>query len=251
MRKLLLALFSVVGVAILINPVQAQDESAARFLKTIVIDPGHGGQDRGVAGLSGLLEKDLSLTLALQLAETLRQRLGIRVILTRDGDYPLDLAERTAIANHQRADLFLSLHFNADFSGRGQGMEIYILNNSTLEAKGENITPAAEAVFWSQAQLDSLAESSQLAQAIYQQATDSPYLKNIRLCSAPLLVLQGASMPAVLVELAYLSHHQSEEELWDQDYKTALVELIYQGILNYKRGFIGNISGYQNECWQE
>jgi N-acetylmuramoyl-L-alanine amidase len=244
-RRLLPAVLSLAVVWLPVGAAGAGERIAVHSLETIVVDPGHGGQDRGVKGFSGLQEKDLCLALAQQLAQVLSQRLGVRVILTRNGDYSVSPYERAAVANHQRADLFVSLHFNADFSGRRRGMEIYVLEPSQVGDRGMNIDSPAGATRWHQAQLESLEQSRQLAQAIYQQAMDSPYINSVHLRSAPLLMLEGAAMPAVMVELAYLSHHQAEEKLWRQEYKTGLVEVLYQGILSYKRGLdMGSQSGF-------
>ena len=78
-------------------------------------------------------------------------------------------------------------------------------------------------------------QSHRLAQVIYQQSVDSPYIKNSGIYSTSVLVLEGANMPALLIELAYLSHQGEEEQLWREEYKSALVEILYQGILSYKR----------------
>jgi N-acetylmuramoyl-L-alanine amidase len=180
--------------------------------------------------------------LAQRLADTLRQRLGLRVVLTRSGDYALSPYERTAVANHQRADLFLSLHLNADFSAQQRGMEIYVLESPGGGNIAEATSPLTRATLWDQAQLDSLEQSHRLAQVIYQQAVDSPYIKNSGIYSTSVLVLEGAGMPALLIELAYLSHQEEEEQLWAEEYKGALVEILYQGILSYKRTGQGSVT---------
>ncbi len=215
-----------------------QAKPATRSLETIVIDPGHGGPDIGAKGLSGLQEKNLCLELARQLALLLRQQLGLRVILTRDGDYALEQYERTAIANHNKADLFLSLHFNADFAAQQRGMEIYVLEPRS--ADNEDIAQVEGGILWDKAQLKSLKQSHRLAQAIYQQTIGSAYVKNIGIYSAPLLVLKGAAMPAVLLELAFITNQQEEEELWAKEYNATMAEALYRGILSYKRRFVDN-----------
>jgi N-acetylmuramoyl-L-alanine amidase len=241
-KKFLLVACCIILACVLVGFSGFEDLAAAP-LKIIVIDPGHGGDDKGATGLSGLQEKDLCLALASQLADTLRQRLGVRVILTRNDDTAVGLYERTAIANHQRADLFISLHFNADLSGQQQGMKIYTLsghsNKNEINAPGS----ADEADIWEQAQAEILDESRQLALSLYQQAIELSHTGRVRLCSAPLFLLEGASMPAVLVELAYLSNPQEEEELWIQEYKNALVNLVYLGILNYAKTSATNKDG--------
>ncbi len=207
----------------------------AGFPETVVIDPGHGGRDTGAVGLSGLREKDLSLSVAQQLAEALKQQLGLRVILTRKGDYSLSLFDRSAVANHQHADLFLSLHFNADFSERQRGMEIYILERPAEKNNAKKPKSLPEATLWDEAQLNSIEQSHRLAQSIYRQAIDSSHIKSVSIYSSPILVLKGVGMPAVLIELSYLSQRREEEELLTKEYKQTLTEIISKGILNYKK----------------
>ncbi len=112
-------------------------------------------------------------------------------------------------------------------------MEIYVWE----DYRPGNTTSSKEAaILWNQAQASSSAQSQKLAQSIYQTGKASSYVKNIGIYSTRMLILEGASMPAALVELAYLSHSQEEKELWVEEHKSALVEILYQGILDYKRG---------------
>ncbi len=210
MKKLRYYIFLLVGIWSLAGTAHLEAKPVTSLLETIVIDPGHGGEDIGVKGLSGVQEKDLCLELAQQLAELLKQRLGLRVILTRNADYALNPYERTAIANHNKADLFLSLHFNADFSRQQRGMDIYILEDPEAENETGGLNPTEGGILWDKAQLSSLEQSHRLAQAIYQQAIGSEYINNIGIYSAPLLLLKGAAMPAVLLELAFITHSREE-----------------------------------------
>lgn len=247
MKRLWFSIFFLTGLGLVLCFTRLEAKSASSLPETVVIDPGHGGRDTGTVGLSGLKEKDLCLSLAKQLAEALEKQLGLRVILTRNGDHSLGQFDRSAVANHQQADLFLSLHFNADFSDRQRGMEIYILDRPQDKNKVKKPKPSPEANLWDEAQLNNLEQSHRLAQSIYRQAVGNSYIKNVSIYASPMLVLKGVTMPAVLIELAYLSQYQEEKDLLTKAYKQALTEIISKGILNYKKQSADNARDNKNE----
>ncbi len=226
-----------------------------RGIRTIVIDPGHGGAETGAIGKGGSQEKDLTLLLARSLKAQLEQKLGVRVLLTRDDDSLVPLHERTALANENKADLFLSVHLNSSFGGRPQGAETYFLS---LEASDELAARAAEAenpttpagadadplnslelILWDLAQSRYLAESQRLATLIQGELNAELGLKDRGVKQAPFVVLTGAAMPAVLIELGFLSNPEEETRLNQESYRAALVGSVVRAVDRYRRSLAG------------
>jgi N-acetylmuramoyl-L-alanine amidase len=214
-------------------------------IPTIVLDPGHGGSDEGAQG-NGLVEKDLTLRLARLLRSKLEEALPVRVVLTRDEDADLPLATRSAIANQLKADLFVSLHLNASFGGQATGAETYSLS---LEASDERAQRAAEdanltaggdpltdlqLILWDMAQSRHLAASQRLASLIQEELNETLSLRNRGVKQAPFSVLMGAAMPAVLVELGFLSNPQEVERLQDPLYQNELVAALTRALVRYR-----------------
>jgi len=219
---------------------------------TIVIDPGHGGKDPGALGY-GLKEKDIVLKTGRKLAEHLRSKLNATVILTREDDTFLPLEERTAIANTNAADLFISLHLNAHPSPDIRGFETYFLN---LTANAEAMRVAARENATSTHQLSDLQdilsdimknakinESSRLAEQVHTSIgsglAESQYqLKDMGVQQAPFYVLIGAEMPAILIEMAFISNPDDAKLLADDTFIATLTEQIAGGISQYARANI-------------
>jgi len=217
-------------------------------VKTIVIDPGHGGKDPGAA-VDGLKEKDLVLAVAKRLKLALEEQLGCKVLLTRDDDRFLGLEERTAFANTHNADLFLSLHLNAYSSAKARGFEAYYLNLTTDReamrvAALENATSAHQLsdlqdILANIMKNSKIAESSRLARlvndAVARGIPDkaSGKSKNHGVKQAPFYVLIGAQMPAILLEMAFISNPDDAKRITSDEYITALTKHIGQGILSY------------------
>ena len=213
----------------------------------IVIDPGHGGKDPGAMAF-GLKEKDIVLKVAKNLAHHLKQDMNAEVILTRETDLFLSLEERTAIANTNDADLFISLHINAHPSPRVKGFETYFLNLSTNEeamrvAARENATTAHQMSDLQDILLDimqnsKINESSRLAQQVHNSiatglATPPYTIKNMGVKQAPFYVLIGAGMPAILIELAFISNPEDARLLADDTFINKMTAEISRGILEY------------------
>ncbi len=212
----------------------------------IVIDPGHGGKDPGALAF-GLKEKDIVLKVAKNLAHHLKKDMNADVILTRDSDTFLSLEERTAIANTNDADLFISLHINAHPSPKVKGFETYFLNLSTNDeamrvAARENATSAhqmsdLEDILSDIMQNSKINESSRLAQQVHNSIAnglDTPYtVKDMGVKQAPFYVLIGAGMPAILIELAFISNPEDARLLGDDTFIDKMTAEISQGILEY------------------
>jgi len=220
-------------------------------VKRIVIDPGHGGHDYGAPGYArGAHEKHIVLSISKKLAAKIRERLNCEVIMTRSQDRFLTLEERTAIANTQNADLFLSLHTNASRDRKAYGIETYFLNLATDDdairvAAKENATSTKnisdlQTILMDLMQNAKINESSRLAAHVQ----DSVYknmkknynlIKNKGVKQAPFYVLLGAQMPAILVETAFISNERECKRLMSSVYQDRLCDAIVEGIKNYIR----------------
>ncbi len=218
-------------------------------VKTIVIDAGHGGKDPGAIGRNGLREKDVVLKVALKTRDALRKK-GYKVVLTRSTDTYLPLEERTAIANTENADLFLSIHANSAPNRRARGIETYYLSLATT--KEEKQAAALENAVSSK-QLSELQnilsdimknskikESRKFAGTVQFSVADGMNkrygnVKDLGVKKAPFFVLIGAQMPSVLAELAFLSNKDEEKRLRSDSYLTGLAAELANGVEMYSR----------------
>lgn len=222
-------------------------------IRRVVLDPGHGGSETGAVGAAGTMEKELTLAIARTLAERLRAELGVEVALTRTEDVDLGLDERSAFANQSRADLFVSIHLNSTSRGRGNahGAETYFLS---LEASDERAADAAalenlvgepvgadgsdgvelQMLLWDLAQSRFLAASQRLASLVQEELNRTLSLPDRGVKQAPFRVLMGAAMPAVLVELGFISSREEEQKLRDPAYRFRLVETVVRAIARFK-----------------
>lgn len=223
-------------------------------LRTIVIDPGHGGTETGAIGPSGIQEKELTLTLARDLEARLEQ-FGIHVILTRNEDANVPHDNRTAIANQNKADLFISIHLNSSLGSGAYGTETYFLSAEATDATAaraaaaENTdaepapeqTPAdpqamedLQLILWDLAQSHHMAESQRFAKLVQGELNQALQLRDRGVKQAPFRVLMGAAMPAVLVELGFLSNPDEEKKLQDPEYRGALISALARAVQRYK-----------------
>ena len=217
-------------------------------VKKIVLDPGHGGKDPGAMAF-GLKEKDIVLDIAKRLAPVMEKELGCEVVLTRTDDTFITLEERTALANTNGADLFISLHLNAHTSPKVRGLETYYLN---LTTNAEAMRVAARENATSTHQMSELQdilsdimknskidESSRLAQQVHNsilsRAEKKNYaeVKNLGVKQAPFYVLIGAQMPAILIELAFITNEKDVENLKNNDFLEMMTKEIVEGIRAY------------------
>jgi len=228
------------------------DYSLARQLglgvQRIVIDAGHGGHDPGAQG-NGIVEKDLVLDIALRLQTLLQEQPGVEVILTRDSDVFIPLEERTAIANRQGADLFLSIHANASTRKDARGLETYFLNFATnpeaeAVAARENATSSqgmghlpeiVKAITLN----NKLAESRELATLVQTQMVrklkpQNSTLRDLGVKQAPFVVLIGAQMPSVLAEISFLTNRTEASLLKQSAYKNRIAQALCDSILKYQ-----------------
>ena len=219
-------------------------------VKRIIIDPGHGGRDYGAPGrIKGIHEKEIVLKIAQRLARKIRKEIKCEVIMTRNNDKFLTLEERTAIANTKNADLFISIHTNANRDRRVYGIETYFLNlttdkDSILVAARENATSTKnisdlQVILNDLMQNSKINESSRLAAYIqvsmYKHLKKKGYsrIKNKGVKQAPFYVLLGAQMPAVLIETSFISNKRECKRLINSKYQERLCEGIVFGIKKY------------------
>ncbi len=225
-------------------------------VRKIVIDPGHGGKDSGATG-NGLKEKDIVLDLAKRL-ETILERDGkYEIVLTRDTDKYISLEERTAIANGNDADLFISLHINAHTAETANGLETYYLNLSNdpdemRVAAFENATSELQLsdlqeVLANIMQNSKVNESSRLAQSIHTSLVSGlndhhMHLRDLGVKRAPFYVLIGAEMPSILLELGFVSNEEDSQKLKREEFLQTSAELISSGIHNYIASIISQVN---------
>jgi N-acetylmuramoyl-L-alanine amidase len=217
-------------------------------LRRIVVDAGHGGKDPGAVGPTGLYEKTVTLAMAKQLKKQLEADLGCEVILTRDRDVYLPLEERTAIANKVGADLFISVHANANQNRDAYGVETYYLNFSkndkaaAVAARENGISLKQvgdlELILFDLMANSKINESSRLAAEIQKAMVGdlSRHYSDIRdlgVRQGPFYVLVGATMPSVLVEAAFISNHREESRLATSKFIEKTGAAIVKGVRNY------------------
>ncbi len=213
-------------------------------LRTIVIDPGHGGDDTGARGAKGTLEKDVVLALARRIKGALEARLGARILLTRDGDAAVPLDSRASLANNNKADLFVSIHASGAVRPSAAGAAVFYAGVERYTADGQRVadstatlmpvfgggTREIDVVPWDSAQLH-FVEQSAVAARLFEATLRQTVPMNLRaLQQAPLRVLVGANMPAVLVEVGYLTNAEQEAQLRDSEFQGRLVQAIAEGI---------------------
>jgi N-acetylmuramoyl-L-alanine amidase len=228
---------------------QAPTKHQPRAFK-IVIDAGHGGEDPGAVGPTGLREKDVVLKIAKKVKDKVEKILGWEVVMTREDDHFIPLDERTGIANSENASLFLSIHANAANDRRIHGIESFFLGTTTdkdalrLAAKENNISPKQVSdlqVILADLKLNDphkVIPSSQLAGNIQKAVVTSLYkqygkVRDLGVKQAPFVVLVGAEMPSILVEVSFISNTTEERRLRDPRYLDALADAIVNGLKKY------------------
>ena len=216
----------------------------------VVIDAGHGGHDPGAHG-SGIIESELTLDVALRLQKLLEKEDGIEVVMTRDTDVFIPLEERTAIANREGADLFLSIHANASRNSLARGIETYFLNfamNPEAEAVAarENATSGQSMhslpdIVRAIALNNKINESRDLAETVQKSmakrlSSRNGSLRDLGVKQAPFVVLIGAVMPSVLAEISFVTNKQDGALLKTGPYRQQIAQALLDAILNYQKG---------------
>jgi N-acetylmuramoyl-L-alanine amidase len=215
----------------------------------IVIDPGHGGHDPGAKG-AGVTEAELVLDIGLRLEKLLAQLPGVEVVLTRRKDEFIALQERTAIANREGADLFLSIHANASSVPSARGVETYFLDFASNQgaaavAARENAASGQtmgtlEDVVKAITLNNKLDESRDFATYVHEEMlgtlkTSNKTLKDLGVKRAPFVVLIGASMPSILAEVSFVTNPQEAKLLKSQNYRQKIAQALFEGVKKYQR----------------
>jgi len=227
----------------------------------IVVDAGHGGHDTGTIGPNGLEEKDLVLDVALKLGKLLEDKLGAEVVYTRDDDTFIPLETRTAIANKEQADLFISIHANSSSDSTARGVETYYLNFTTrtdaLEVAARENAVSDQSIHELQdlvkkiALKEKIGESREFAADVQRSlysglSAKSPGLRNRGVKKAPFVVLIGANMPSILAEIAFVSNPDDARKLKTDDYRQRIAESLYKGVAKYVNSLSGVKVASQN-----
>jgi len=227
-------------------------------LRTIVLDAGHGGHDPGAVGPGGLMEKELVLEVTKRVARMLTDRLGVKVLLSRDGDHFVTLRDRTSFANRERADLFVSIHANAHRVVASEGVEVYFLSSEATDNAARQVAAAENSVvqfekaanggaagrseivktiLWELAQSEFQSESSRVAETVLDSMTESLRIPNRGVKQAGFYVLGGAAMPAILIEIGFVTNPREEKRLKDSRYRDEIARAIVSGLADYKRAW--------------
>ena len=240
------------------QPTAAGDRSLIRALGLkigkIVIDAGHGGHDTGTIGPNGLREKDLVLDVAKRLGRLLEARLGAEVIYTRQDDTFVPLETRTAIANRERADLFISIHANSSRDEDARGVETYYLNFTSsaeaLEVAARENAVSEKSIYELQdlvkkiALKEKIEESREFASDVQESlygglSLRSAGIRNRGVKKAPFIVLIGANMPSILAEISFVSNPTDERKLETAEHRQRIAESLYRGVAKYANGLSG------------
>jgi N-acetylmuramoyl-L-alanine amidase len=225
-------------------------ELPATGLRTIVIDAGHGGDDTGVIGAAGTKEKDVTLLMARRLKVAVESRLGLRVLLTRDGDEAVPIDRRTELANNNKADLFLSLHANGSVRPAARGAQVYTPFVAAPRAAGPGAdtrkltvpvvgggSRVIDPVPWDLAQLPFLEQSATLGEALARElASHRVPMFSRPAVQAPMRILTAAYMPAVLIELGFLSNADDERASMTSEWQTSVMEGVLAALAELRRG---------------
>ncbi len=221
-------------------------------LIVVAIDPGHGGEDPGAIGPSGLKEKDVVLAIALRLRERINATAGMRAFLTRDSDYFVPLAERVRKARRVQADLFVSIHADAFFTARARGASVYALSTQGATSVAARWMAQRENASDSVGGINAKVADAQVLQAMLDMSTTAQINDSLRLGSSLLgqldrigrlhkpkveqagfAVLKAPDVPSVLVETAFISNHEEEARLASPDYQARLADALARGIELY------------------
>ena len=240
------------------RPTALGDRSLIRALGLkigrIVIDPGHGGHDTGTIGPNGLEEKALVVDVGRRLGKLLETRMGADVVYTRKDDTFIPLETRTAIANRERADLFISIHANSSHDPSARGVETYYLNFTSspeaLEVAARENAVSDQSIHELQDLVKKIAlkekidESREFASDVEESlhaglASKSPAIRNRGVKKAPFIVLIGANMPSILAEISFVSNPADAKRLETGEYRQKIAESLYRGIAKYAGGLSG------------
>jgi N-acetylmuramoyl-L-alanine amidase len=231
----------------------------------VVIDPGHGGHDPGAQGAAGVVESTLVLDVALRLEKLLKDS-GVDVVMTRRTDEFIPLEERTAIANRESADLFLSIHANASRNNGARGVETYFLNfasnpDAQAVAARENLTSGrtmnnlpdiVRAITLNNKVNESRDFATMVQQSMVQRlrAPKNP-VRDLGVKQAPFVVLIGAAMPSALAEISFVTNRQDAAQLKSSPYRQRIAEALFSAVTRYQRSLKASRSVARREAQEK
>jgi len=225
-------------------------------IRTIIIDPGHGGKDPGAVGRRGLKEKQVVLDIAKRLKRILDRDRNLKVYLTRSRDRFVPLSKRASFANRRKGGIFLSIHANSAFTSRARGFETYYLSqavddtaraaatreNSVLKLEEFEGLPKArrnnsnlETILWDMKYTEFRNQSMELAELIQKRLSRTLKIRNRGVKSAPFYVLKKVAMPSILVEVGFMSNRRDEALLRDANFREKIARALAESILSYRR----------------
>ncbi|UCH97526.1 MAG: N-acetylmuramoyl-L-alanine amidase, partial [Candidatus Aminicenantes bacterium] len=233
---------------------QEREENQTRkkrdLIRTICLDPGHGGSDFGAVGRSNLMEKDITLKVAKKLKRLIESKLGFMVVMTRENDDEVSLNSRVAKANNQKAQIFVSIHVNSSFRKAARGPETFYVSLKATDQEAFQLSQKENSAFkeeidklakddelkmilWDMAQNEYIKESAKLADFIQYELNILMHTRNRGVKQAPFRVLMRAAMPSALVEIAFISNASEEKKLADNTFLDKLAAALYTGIAKY------------------
>jgi len=226
----------------------------AENIKRVVLDPGHGGHDLGAKSPQGIYEKDINLAIALKLRGRLERDMGVEVVLTRDGDYFVPLSGRTGIGNRADADLFMAIHANGSPSHKSSGLETYFLSFEASDRQAARLaeeenksvqfdpdSPFAQfggeddlkAILIDTVSTENMKASEKLAAAVQRRLVQSLDLPNRGVKQAPFFVLVGSRIPAILVEVGFVSNPEEASRLASPRTQDEIADALFKAISYY------------------
>ncbi|MFH1532453.1 MAG: N-acetylmuramoyl-L-alanine amidase [Pseudomonadota bacterium] len=241
-------IFTIVILLIAAAPALSQEaQYEADVIHTVVIDPGHGGENLGALGTTGVYEKEINLVIAMSLKRLLEIRTDMRVVMTREDDRDVPFEERITIANKVQADLFISIHCNASFNTRANGIETFVLSDAALQEESEKLasrrvarigrlaaaeTDSAAAVVKDLFQHSGHDRAKAFAEHLTERMSRRTGSRIRGVKDMPALVLRGAEMPALVVELGFLTHTVEGRRLASERYQKVYASSLYWSILD-------------------
>ena len=236
-----------------VSPEAAPPTRAERLrvnrLTIVALDPGHGGEDPGAIGPTGLREKDVVLAIALTLREKLNAVPGMRVLLTRDGDYFVPLQDRVRKARRVQADLFISIHADAFFKPEARGASVFVLSERGASSGAARWMAERENAADQVGGLNVARRDTQLMRTLLDMSTAAQIRDSLKFGSAVLAqigrignlhkphveqasfaVLKAPDIPSILVETAFISNPEEEDKLRDPAYRRRLVDALATGV---------------------
>lgn len=215
---------------------------------TVVLDPGHGGKDPGAQGPSGSREKEIVLDIAKRI-KVLLEGAGIKVVMTRSGDEFISLPQRTEIAGRSDADLFVSIHANSNPAHTMEGMEVYYVKtrdrrdldeeqrqkNERAFAKRLNMkySPLMAGIVADMMYTAKTGESARLARTVVEKASEYAGMPNRGARTCRFFVVRNTLIPAVLVEVGFLTNRREEKKLGSPSYRQTIAEAVARSIIVY------------------